>query len=710
MKKINKYILLTLVIILITTLIIGFSYAYFFINKEDKYGNLVNTKCFNIEYSDNGNINLSNQQPLNDQYGQFQTAYTFTIKNTCSIAANFDVNMELLAGTTIPSNDVKTMINFETPFLLSSKDNTTKIDDSSVESRKIYTGKVAANSSVTYALRLWLDENSLYEDVMGKNLNAKLNIVGSATTNSLFDNIYASIPDSIINYKKINDGIISQSFPNTIINYSTNISESSYEADVNIAFESSESIPCSDSYTFDNTKGEYSLTNEASKSASDLKVNDYVKYDYINKYDYKNYTTFFQILNLNSVDTTTTITKIKVFTVKSNQYKTLNEINYEYYPIDEINTTINIPYSDSYTYDSETGLYSLVNPQVATSYQQLVGKYYTYSTFPKFNIIIKCNNIYQEPSINLFFIEKNIVTSTLIQSANYNELDNGFNIPYRDDFGISYSFAGTNSNKNNVKFAGYCWKILKLNGDKTLKLLYNGTSQENGSCSATGVAATIGSSAYNIESNDNAYAGYMVGTPNSTNYQDTYANLTDSTIKAYIDNWYQQNLLSHASLISDGYYCNNLTFDYSTVSNGQDFSIYSKIPLTGCFDTLKGYTISLEATKSYFLAKYINPIIVGNKKLTYPIGLPTYADLITSGIETNQIFNNLYIDINVPYWTMSPRTGGAKTTAWAMDADGGTTSHLVSDVLGVRPIINLSKDAISITGDGSVLTPYVIKE
>ena len=34
---------------------------------------------------------------------------------------------------------------------------------------------------------------------------------------------------------------------------------------------------------------------------------------------------------------------------------------------------------------------------------------------------------------------------------------------------------------------------------------------------------------------DNAYAGYMYGTPGSSTYEETHANTNDSTIKGVID-------------------------------------------------------------------------------------------------------------------------------------------------------------------------------
>ena len=48
----------------------------------------------------------------------------------------------------------------------------------------------------------------------------------------------------------------------------------------------------------------------------------------------------------------------------------------------------------------------------------------------------------------------------------------------QDDFGKSYYFRG-NINNNNVMFAGYNWKIVRINDDGCIRLLYNGESSSN---------------------------------------------------------------------------------------------------------------------------------------------------------------------------------------------------------------------------------------
>ena len=79
-----------------------------------------------------------------------------------------------------------------------------------------------------------------------------------------------------------------------------------------------------------------------------------------------------------------------------------------------------------------------------------------------------------------------------------------------EDNKITYYFRGAVEN-NYVYFAGYYWRIIRINEDGSVRLIYQGETPN-----ATGSAATIGSSAFNSSSNDNAYVGYMYGYPETT--------------------------------------------------------------------------------------------------------------------------------------------------------------------------------------------------
>mgnify|MGYP004557471667 CR=1 FL=1 len=71
-----------------------------------------------------------------------------------------------------------------------------------------------------------------------------------------------------------------------------------------------------------------------------------------------------------------------------------------------------------------------------------------------------------------------------------------------DDEGESYYYRGAVRN-NYVSFAGFLWRIIRRNGDGSVRMIYSGKSPSD-----TGTAVTIGKSAFNEKYWDQTYVGY----------------------------------------------------------------------------------------------------------------------------------------------------------------------------------------------------------
>ena len=71
-----------------------------------------------------------------------------------------------------------------------------------------------------------------------------------------------------------------------------------------------------------------------------------------------------------------------------------------------------------------------------------------------------------------------------------------------DDEGESYYYRGAVKN-NYVSFAGNIWRIIRRNGDSSIRMIYSGKSTSD-----TGEAVTIGKSQFNSKYWDSAYVGY----------------------------------------------------------------------------------------------------------------------------------------------------------------------------------------------------------
>ena len=271
-----------------------------------------------------------------------------------------------------------------------------------------------------------------------------------------------------------------------------------------------------------------------------------------------------------------------------------------------------------------------------------------------------------------------------------------------DDDGMSYYFAGQVDN-NFIKFAGYYWRIVRINGDGTIRIIYNGPTTNQ-----TGETTQIGVSAFNENYDDNAYVGYMYGTPNSNTYEETHANINDSTIKKVLDKWYQNSLQAYADKIDfNAGFCN----DRSTILYAEYTALgYAKMPTYyGAFLRL---VINREPTlecKSHDLFTSITAK-KGNKKLTYPIGLITADEVTYAGEYDGQENSNYFLYTNMDYITMTPsffRDIYFYAGNFHVYKNGGLGSDSINANIGVRPVINL-KSNISLIGNGSKESPFII--
>ena len=302
-----------------------------------------------------------------------------------------------------------------------------------------------------------------------------------------------------------------------------------------------------------------------------------------------------------------------------------------------------------------------------------------------------------------------------------------------DDFGTSYYFRGAVEN-NYVKFAGFFWRIIRINGDGSIRMIYAGTSAyANGD---TNQDSYIGDSKYNTNYKDNGYVGYMYGnfttptncnidnstgittcTGGSTSYEEAHANINDSTIKTYIDSWYNDNLKDYAYAIEDTIYCNDRSIAPVDNYAGFTFTKTGKgIENTAYSNALRNYaehTPSLKCVNKNDRFTVNNSI--GNAKLTNPIALITTDEAYMAGAFTYNFIDDSYIkntDFYLYsgdwYWTMTPfAAAGGYTNVDVVDDGGCLVSNGVNVASGVRPVVSLSSDAIS-GGKGTMDDPWIV--
>ena len=263
---------------------------------------------------------------------------------------------------------------------------------------------------------------------------------------------------------------------------------------------------------------------------------------------------------------------------------------------------------------------------------------------------------------------------------------------------------------NNVKFANFCWKIVRTTETGGVKLIYNGKPDASGQCTnTTGSSTVLQDSVFNANSNDNAHVGYMYGTAGSSTYEETHKNTNDSTIKTVIDSWYEENMTEYTDKLEDTVWCNDRSVvqysSYTGTGVGKENTMYgarnrlmvNKTPSLACVNENDRFTVSEEN---------------GNGALTYPVALLTADEIVYAGAVYIQRNSSYYLYNNASWWTMSPNHfPGSHAHVFYVNSTGSLDFGYVYNIDGVRPSISLKKEIkVEAGGDGTAENPYVVVE
>lgn len=167
-------------ICLLVLLGVGLSYSMWNMSISQDTNNVIATTndCFDIAITSQENaITLENAYPISDTKGKSLTPFTFTIKNTCDMAASYSVSLESLKGSTLSSEFLKVMVNENEPKILNSLNSTDIVNTGSIESRVLDTGTIFKNKTIEYSIRLWIDYDTTMEDLDNKTKVLKSRII-----------------------------------------------------------------------------------------------------------------------------------------------------------------------------------------------------------------------------------------------------------------------------------------------------------------------------------------------------------------------------------------------------------------------------------------------------------------------------------------------------------------------------------------------------
>ena len=279
-----------------------------------------------------------------------------------------------------------------------------------------------------------------------------------------------------------------------------------------------------------------------------------------------------------------------------------------------------------------------------------------------------------------------------------------------NDGNPTYYYRGSVEN-NYVKFAGYFWRIVRINSNGSIRMIYDGTSAH-----ANGESSTdrqYGTSQFNTNYNNNMYVGYMYTSG------EAHGTGTSSTIKTNVDKFYTDKLSSYVSKLDT-----NVGFCGDRSNLNQQSGVGTGTVIT----YNKGYlrvaenesTLTCENTSDYYTVISASS---GNKKLSYPIGLITADEVMLAG-HAGGVFdgsynhqkknNSSYLVTGNHFWTMTPAGfyipfGLDYWFAFALSLDGlgAFDGDTVNYSYTVRPVINIRSN-MTITGTGTMTDPFAV--
>ena len=357
----------------------------------------------------------------------------------------------------------------------------------------------------------------------------------------------------------------------------------------------------------------------------------------------------------------------------------------------------------------------------ANSYSSLVGKYLPAKYGPAYEIFyaFSSNAGSLDTTTNLEAIY--YVVSATSNSITYKLITSNKNVSEallastEDDYGTSYYFRGAVKN-NYVEFTNKCWRIVRINGDGSVKLVLHNdnTSKAADPCSSANnstdaafarYSGTTYESTFNEKDDDNAYVGFMYGTVGASSYAATHANTNKSTILTNLETWYTNNLASYADKLADTIWCNNKKTK-SGLGYGTEHTSYNNNLSLICPNDNDGGKLSKFT---------VDDTINGNGNLTYKIGLLTADELIFAGYERWGVNNSVYIYENANkknsfWWTLTPDCyNGYAANLLMRDGILYNDIHPVYIGAGLRPAISLISSTTISGGSGTSEDPYVIE-
>ena len=271
------------------------------------------------------------------------------------------------------------------------------------------------------------------------------------------------------------------------------------------------------------------------------------------------------------------------------------------------------------------------------------------------------------------------------------------------------------------------WRIIRINGDNSIRMIYAGTYAPDANTKVTltesgnfdddgnligGQKTAVGNSKFNQNYDSAEYVGYMyeIGKQHGTSQS--------SDIKTYLEDWYANytDLNVSNTKITDQIYCNDRTASTSNVAysttNYTTLTSWNSKGTTyyyGANGRVWNNPVSPDYKCPVASDKFTTTTVKGNGKLSYPVGLISADEITFAGLPAGKTNNSFYLYTGDYYWAGSPcdfRVGD-DAREFFVGGDGGLYYGGVDSDGGVRGVVSLSSES-KLLGSGTYNDVYTV--
>ncbi len=161
--------------VLVGALIIsGISYALWNTTKEQTSINKISSGCLKLEVTEGTSIDIANAYQTPDSEGLKQDGYNFTINNNCNHEEYVEVNLDIKKNNTLDAKNIRATLLYKDNKIIEPNNLNNLLDRETTNKdynigKHLTTVRINANKSKTLNLKIWLDENTSFNELQQNN-------------------------------------------------------------------------------------------------------------------------------------------------------------------------------------------------------------------------------------------------------------------------------------------------------------------------------------------------------------------------------------------------------------------------------------------------------------------------------------------------------------------------------------------------------------